>query len=75
VKNERVRQVTLERTEEKKTCPVCGKEFWGLKKAKFDSRECRDKDYYLRHEYEIRVRQSAAYQQRKKAAKKATAKK
>jgi ribosomal protein L33 len=70
VKNERVRKVTLERIEEKKTCPVCGKEFWGLKKAKFDSRECRDKDYYARHIDEIRARQSAVYEKRKKLAEK-----
>jgi len=68
VKSQRVRKVTLERTEEKKVCPVCGKEFWGLKKAKFDSRECRDKDYYARNAAAIRERQNAAYQKRKKAA-------
>jgi hypothetical protein len=72
VKNQRVRKVTLERTEEKKVCPVCGKEFWGLKKAKFDSRACRDRDYYARHENEIRVRQNAAYQTRKNQAEKRT---
>jgi hypothetical protein len=75
VKNARVRTSTLTRVEEKKTCPVCGKEFWGLKKAKFDSRECRDKDYYLRHEDEIRERQHAAYEKRKKAEKKTAGKK
>lgn len=36
------------RKKEVKICPVCDKEFTGLKRAKFCSNKCKQKDKYIR---------------------------
>jgi hypothetical protein len=58
-------------TQQKKSCPVCGKTFWGAKIRQYDRLACAQKASYDRHAEERRkTRMEKYYAARKAAAKK-----
>ncbi len=57
-RTERVKEVAVSFVRhlrlEKKTCPVCGKQFEGVKKRKYCSRACQAKADYEKHAEQYR---------------------
>ena len=49
----------------KKTCPVCGKKFWGQARRKFCSTSCRNKAAYWSHPDAYRESRLKSYRKQK----------
>jgi predicted nucleic acid-binding Zn ribbon protein len=60
--------VTRRLTLEEKTCPVCGKTFWGAKVKRYCSRACQNKANYERHAEEYRQQRLESYRRQKERA-------
>jgi hypothetical protein len=58
------RKLTLE----EKTCPACGKVFWGAKVKRYCSRACQNKTHYGRHAPEYRKARVEKYRTERAAA-------
>jgi hypothetical protein len=60
-------EITRRMVLEEKTCPICGKTFWGAKVKRYCSRACQNKAHYGRHANEYRQQRVEKYHAEKKA--------
>jgi hypothetical protein len=72
--DERIKEVSVSYVRrlrlEEKTCPQCGKVFFGVKKRRYCDRPCQAKADYARHAEQYRQARMDSYRRRKAATQK-----